>query len=368
MVSRVFLLCQNYTQEVVTPYIGSQAPKHPLTEKILTECIPVENRWITQEKLDSAIDHLVKTVHRRIDKKKIGCCMIICSSHDVEHLCTKSQYKDYIIFDKSKKAIDHINNALIPLSAAAENYSIILPTSGVFLWNDDLQFQSVKSLGDSPLNKEDKDNSLIQITKNYSNSLAFFLERGENSILVYHGGELKYEYYISDYDGDWHTRSYNEMLDLVKKATSISPPTKGIKVNTYEDIFDAFWWMSYKKIGAMVVITKPEKIGVLKNKSEQGRKINQPYSTLKPNMIYDLAMVDGAILMGEDGEVKYGGVHFKFTSHLPDEIEDALRQKGLRHHQAGHIVCGDDDTFVFTVSENRGIGAFYKGEIIFLDR
>ncbi len=365
-----FRLCQKYTQESILKSDNCETPpKYIITRTIFSDCFQ-ENaqKWIQQDQFEFLIEHLTQIVHRKIEKKKVGCCIILCHSRDIEHLCTRSTLKDFIIFDNSPENIKNYNDIKTCLHKAAENYSIILPTSGAFIWDENITFKGVKSLGPKPLEIESDDpNYLEKITQNYPNAFAFFLERGQNSILVYYRGRLEYEYYLSDYDGSWNIRSYSSLLDQIKSTLRIAT-SEGIKTKTIEKVFSAVWWMSYKVIGTMIVITKPDMIKQLKENSEQGREIEKPFDDLKPNMIYDLAMLDGAILMDEEGMVYYGGVHFKYINSLTEKMEIELQHKGTRHHQAGHIVCAENDTLVFTVSENRGIGAFYQKQTIFMDK
>jgi DNA integrity scanning protein DisA with diadenylate cyclase activity len=361
-------LCQKYTQEATPTQICGTISKHTITEKILEDCRNNSEEWLTQDTLDKVIDHLTKIVHRRIEKKQLGCCLIVGETKETELLCSNGGYDNYIIFNNEQANLDKHNFATYPLEVAAESYSIIYPSSGAFVWDESLKFKGVKALGLLSTNEDEPENALMKLTNDHPKTFAFLLERGHNSILIYHDGQLKYEYYLSDYDGGWHIRSKEEMLKAIKTALRIST-MRDTKAKVYERVFDTVWWMSYKKIGTMIVIVHPDKIKLLKDNSEEGRSINKPFKMLKnSNMIYDLAMVDGAILMDEEDMVHYGGLHFKYSSPLEKDMTKRLENKGTRHHQAGHIVCSDsEDAAVFTVSENRGIGVFYKKKIILLD-
>ena len=361
-------LCQKYIQEAAPAQINGTAPRYPITERVLEECKKNSEEWLTQETLDVIIDHLTKIVHRRIEKKQLGCCLIVGETKTIELLCTNGEYNNHIIFDNENSNLEKYSSAMYPLEIAAESYNIIYPGSGAFVWDENLKFMGVKALDVLNINEDELDKSLSKLTNEYPKTFAFLLERGNNSILIYHDGQLKYEYYLSDYDGGWHIRSKQEMLKAIKTALRISS-MKDIKAKVYDRVFDTVWRMSYKKIGTMIVVAQPDKISLLKSNSEEGRIINRPLKTLKKsNMIYDLAMIDGAILMDEEDIVHYGGLHFKYDSPLASDMIKRLENRGTRHHQAGHIACSEpEDAVVFTVSENRGIGVFYKKKVIWLD-
>jgi DNA integrity scanning protein DisA with diadenylate cyclase activity len=368
-------ICNKDTQDIVRqPAISSVPYKYNITEKIFEDCFPEGDKesWIKEDEFERVIEHLTKIVHRKIEKKKVGCCLIVCNSQDINHLCQKSGLKDYIIFDNNSQTIVNYNSSENPLNSVAENYSMILPTSGAFVWDETLNFKGVKGLNNITLERGTSlNNDLDVITKTYSNSFAFLLERGKNSILIYHNGSLKYEYYLSDYDGSWKTRSYASLLEVIKKALNINK-VNNIASTIIDKVFDIIWWLSYKKIGTMIVVTDSgkdnEKINKMKRMAEHGRYINQPIDDLLPNMIYDLAMVDGAILMDFEGTVHWGGLKFTYQNELSQELDAELKNKGTRHSQAGHIATGENDTLVFTVSENRGITVFYESNIIFIDK
>jgi len=172
---------------------------------------------------------------------------------------------------------------------------------------------------------------------------------------------------LSDYDGSWRYRSYQDLLFQIKNALRIKT-TDNLKALTIDKVFDVIWWMSYKKIGSMIVVTSKTNIDKMKSKSEAGKLINQSFDALVPDSIFDLGMLDGAILMDDEGWVYYAGLQFTYLIPLPDPLNTIVERKGTRHHQAAYIATEESDTTVFTVSENRGIGAFYDKKAIYFDK
>ena len=359
-------LCVKNIQTELLAQSYKTVPKYPITEMILKDCKNNSEGWFRQDILDKIIEHLLTVVHRRIEKRQVGCCLIVGEIKEINLLCTTGGYYDYIIFNKSNSNIKECNKATSPLEKAAQNYNIIYPNLGVFVWDENLKLMGVKELEKIKVNESD--NSLMNLTKKYPKIYAFLVERGHNSILIYHNNRFEYEYYLSDYDGGWHIRSKDEMLESIKKGLRIASMNDA-KVKVYEEVFDMVWLLSYKKIGTMIVIAHPDKIDLLKAYSEQGMAIDDSFTKLKKNnTIYDIAMVDGAILMDEDNKVHYCGLQFQCDTILEPKLEKQLDNKGTRHNQAGHIACLENvDAMVFTVSENRGISVFYKKTALFID-
>jgi len=205
--------------------------------------------------------------------------------------------------------------------------------------------------------------------RKYPHCLAFFLDRDNGSILVYLKGKIAYEYYLSETEGRWRIRAYDDLLQMVTNRRNFNASQK----LSIEQIFNVIWWLSYKKIGTMLVMTdtiNADRMRNEKSSSRAGRKISRPIGFLMDKgLIYDLATLDGAILIDYDGMVHYAGVQFNYQkSPRSETLCEVVANKGTRHNQAAYIAAEESQTLVFVVSENRGISVFYDSDSVFFDQ
>jgi len=356
-------LVQKFSQENFAMAESCIVPdKHQLTTALKKHV----SSWLNSKVIELVVEHLTYVVHRRMEKRRVGCCIIICKSDNLKNLF--SHMPGYIIFNNSSDHLKKLNGSNV-LENVAKSYKVILPTSGAFIFDEELQFCGVREFKNPVRIEDDEKNELNRITIECPSSVVFLIERERDSILALHNGKLKFEYYLSEYTGEWKCRSFFELLDIIERALRIQEQKESPVKPVIEKVYRAIWWLSYRKIGTMIVIVENEtKKNECMEKGIEFHSIEKHINELLPHTFFDLAMLDGAILMDRNGQVYYGGVQFNHEAVLSEATRKKLEGKGTRHHQAAIIAHKLSDTIVFTVSENRGIGAFFGSEALFIDR
>ena len=103
-------------------------------------------------------------------------------------------------------------------------------------------------------------------------------------------------------------------------------------------------------LGAIVVLGDPSDLsGIIRG----GFKLNTPYT---PQKLYELAKMDGGIILSEDIKTIYGAnIQLQPNSNIKTD------ESGTRH-QSAHRVAKQTGNLVITVSERRNKITIYKGE------
>jgi DNA integrity scanning protein DisA with diadenylate cyclase activity len=306
--------------------------------------------WIERGFLDNALAHLCTVVHRRIEDERVGCCIGIVQPEEMEILV--ATLGPYITVDTAE-----IRN----LEDASNYYSRVFPTAGMFTFSGDSGFRGVLELQTADGRRGEE--CILSLSERF-NCIVLLVQKGRESIRMYHQGSLAAEYYLSHGTGAWKLRFFNKTLEDIKEAVP------WIRPMVLKRVYSEAWRLSNLGIGAMIVVVKEDLPGMVV--ITKTIRIEQPIDKFSEEEFADLAKIDGAVLITSRGIVQKGGTMFNLDReiNLSQVMESRIgyAQKGNRHLTAARLSTAvGDGALVLTISKNRGISVFYRGESLVWD-
>lgn len=301
--------------------------------------------WVSEDYLEELLAHLITVVHRKVEDRRVGCCIGIVKEEDIKTL--KQILNEYISIER-----DDIRD----LSTAGKYYTRVLPSAGMFVFQGYGRFEEVLAL-QFPGGMRGLD-AITKITDRFI-SIVFIVESDQRSARIFHRGEWAAEYYLSDRTGTWKLRFYE---DTLKKLLLIA---QWIQPAVIRQIYDRAWSLSYKEIGAMLVIADeiPENVTL-----DPAIRTNEPLENLSETEFAGLASIDGAVIISSRGIVSWVGaiIHIANQTTGRSAARAAITGgKGSRHKTASDLSSTMlDDALILVVSKNRGITIFYGAQRI----
>lgn len=322
--------------------------------------------WLERLHLGKIVDHISQAALRKVEKKSIGCSIVIVSQENAPKI--SSGLKEYPTVDEMSL---RQNFELINLN---KSYEFVDPDHGFFLLNEDLEFLGCFQISDpanAPMFFERK-------LQNVSEALAFYLKKDSRCIRIFKEGLIAGDFYLPDDKGYWIFRDFqklnSKMFEVVDAET--------IDRNMLNLLFLLSWDLALAKVGSILIFPRKsddfEKIVSkyhLKNVAVNVSSIRD--DLVKMKIFFDLAGIDGALVFDVAGSIHGAGTMVKNSSRpMPFSSSDmsapggrTLERPNARiggaRHAAGRNVARNQPCVVFVVSENGGISCYFRDEAIF---
>jgi len=308
--------------------------------------------WVSPAFLSVILDHLPTVILRRVEKRRMGCCLLIVAEQDVEDLVSSLQPYGGVE-----------SHEIHGLSELARHYEKVSPIGGCFVLTGDGALKGVCELrvgaglyGTS---------AIEDLTRTYL-AVAFLVERDGNSARVWRGGHLAAEYYLHERSGTWEVRYYQEALEQILNALDGQAPS--IPERVVREVFTQALELSYVGHGALLVIGED-----LERYCEYGSgfKVDKALSSLEGPSFLELARQDGATIIDTRGNVLRSSTFLRprhpFT--LSSQLRELLKRedKGARHRAGCEVATAHPDALVIVVSENRSICVMHRESRILWD-
>lgn len=315
----------------------------PFTQAFAGDVAQMRQRYlkfIPAPMLTDLIGHLTSVVHRRIEKRSLGCTIGVCTQEAEAFVRTLE------IYPATK------TRELKSFAGASDEYDHVDPTGGAFTWNTSHEYLGVRKMLNQQ--KEGMD-PLSSITNDNSPEIAFFhLDRDSDAIRIYFDGKIVADYFIRSDTGRWQFRDYEDLQKKLKEAA------RGlVSDSVLKQLFHHVRKLSYVRHGALLVVA-PNLDGV--EISGASSEVNVPYMRLQDVEFIDLASMDGGVhIQTKPPTVTSAGLVFITP---PAEKSAFGRNVGARHRAALGLSSKLPEALVIVVSENRPVSVMAGGELI----
>lgn len=304
--------------------------------------------WIDKNVLAACLRHLRTVKLRKIEKRHLGCCLIITKNPGMRVL---PKFDSYPLLD-----IDYGSTA--PLFQGLEQYhDPVDPLKGAFVFDDKGLFRRVVKLeyidDDTQIHKGI--NSLMQLTKKYPKSVCFVLPRDARNIIVYHSGFEAAEIRVSEIAGEYQFRYPEDIKDIIRAA---APKCESIITDM---VCDTALELSNEGEGGIIILGEVpfEKLGLSRHLNI---KPNQKIQDIGQDFLTEFVKLDGASFVQQDGVI----VHVNTTVSTPfyNEPRKIFMERGARHEIGEKLSNIASGSLVIIISENGGISLVKNGRIV----
>jgi hypothetical protein len=304
--------------------------------------------WISKGVLAGALRHLRTVKLRKVEKRQLGCCVIIVKNSAARAV---PELEPYPLLD-----VDY--GTLKPLFHGVDRYyDPVDPSKGAFVFDENGVIQRVVKLQHIGDEKRTHDgfSSLEQITKHHLNSVCFALPRDTRNILVYCHGLRAAEIRVSEIAGEYQFRYPRDILDMMKTAA----PNRDLDIVT--TICDTALELSYRGYGGIIVFGEVpyNELGLTQTILN---KPNQNAQDIGKDFLAEFVKLDGATFVQSDGIV----VRVNTTVSVPGyKLPRKLFLERAARHEIGEKISNvAPESLVIIVSENGGISLVKGGSIV----
>lgn len=310
----------------------------------------LELGWTSKSVLAGALRHLRTVKLKKVEKRQLGCCIIIIQNPDGRAL---PELEPYPLLD-----LDIDYGSLRPLFHGVDRYyDPVDPSRGAFVFDEEgaiLRVVELQHIGDEKRTYGGS-SSLEQLTKDHPNSVCFALPRDTRNILVYRGGLRAAEIRVSEIAGEYQFRYPKDILTMMRVAAPDCDPL------VVPAICEMALELSYQGYGGLIVLGE---VPYDKLALTQGLfiKTNQRAQDVGSSFLAEFAKLDGATFVQTDGLV----VRVNTTVSTPGYTSSRklFLERGARHEIGEKISNTAPESLVVIVSENGGISLVKGGSVV----
>jgi orotate phosphoribosyltransferase len=296
--------------------------------------------------LSDLVGHLLAVSNIRVEARSLGCSILV---GEKRNLCDMLEVEAPIEVPKSTSTVSFDSlDKLIPY------YDALQETEAVFLFNRDGDLIGIRRLVRSGESGETRGIPLLRQVTKESDSIGLVLRRKRKAIAVYRKGRLQAEAVLSEKTGIWEFTTPHVLEEIISLKPSIEP--------TLEMVLEISREMVIKGYGGLFVIgSKTPKHGPPKIEMKP-----VPLTRLGVGMASEIAKLDGAMFISEDGYVQIASVIINYIdngniiSHI-SKISPPSKEGGARRKAALRTSIECPETVIVSVSQNGTIDIFKNG-------
>lgn len=371
--------------ETLQPYIHSTEAWFAIVRreqavKSLADQLKLPESKVVQ----SIITHLFKDMNKKVEKRGVGCCIILAKEPDK----LLQRLQEFPLIDGDSIGIAY------PYEGSIDKYhDAVNPLFGGYLLAEDGVFRAIVRF----TRRQGKKDTLSpeEITSDVQDVICFLLKRESKKIHVYESGKRVADVFTSEYSSEWVLR----FPDQIKQRIREFAPSNNRAIDMIADVCLA---LSNSNYGGIFVFGPREELkDALANKLEpresniKYRKGEQDVTKVGEGILIELAKIDGATFIDYDGTI----VEINFVIGLkkekeeekePPKLDEALadtattsekdlapltegdptpdvektihlRKRGARHNAGMDVSRACPESLVIIVSENGGISLIRNG-------
>jgi DNA integrity scanning protein DisA with diadenylate cyclase activity len=350
--------------ETLQPYIHSSEAWFVIVRREQAVKSLVRHLELAESKnqiVQAIITHLLNDLGKRIEKRVVGCCIILAKNADK----VLGQFKEFPLIDSDSTGIAY------PYEGTIDKYhDAINPSLGGYLLDEDGTFRAFVRFS-----RKNKNEALSPevITKDINGTICFLLKRGAKKIHVYKGGTRTADIFTSEYTGEWILRFPDEIKNKIR---ALAPKNN----RAIDLVADVCLDLSNSNYGGIFVFgPRDELVSALEHHLEprpssiKYRKAQVSVAEVGEEILIELSKIDGATLIDHDGFV----IETNFVIRLRKDSEPSgqvvgivdvdngksneLRKRGARHNAGMDVSRVCPESLVIIVSENGGISLIRNG-------
>ena len=331
---------------VLLPRLGDGARVRAVTGTVHSSAVQhlkskLDLEWVDEDFLVTLVTHVTTVVHRVVESLSLGCSIGVFAHPESVVLHSQSYY--------AAGAVTFSSDPANHLEEAAAAYQKINPASGLFVFDASGAGRGVQRMGSGEIVGRA---AVERLTEEHQESLVLMLDRDQDCILVFVGGEVAADYYLSQTTGEWVLRVYEELIEK-----SVSQRPAAVRTSQVRDVVRRALELSYSRVGAMLILGDgvPEQAYFEQATGLEGVNLR----SLTTSEFADMAGLDGAVHIEPSRGVTAVGAIVRTKDGSAATHRHGM--EGSRHGSAAAFSAVAPDHMVVVVSENRALSVLVDG-------